>query len=66
MIVPLYSIFITLFYWTYADAASSYQIGFQNPATPSMEGILDYPNTIDFSFGDHLFLVKQNSVLFFF
>ena len=48
MIVPLYSIFITLFYWTYADAASSYQIGFQDPATPYMEGILNFHNTIMF------------------
>ena len=51
MILTLYSIFITLFifiYSTYADASSNWQIGFQDPATPYMEGILNFHNTIMF------------------
>ena len=51
MILTFYSILliIVLFsHYTLADASSSWQIGFQDPATPYMEGILNFNNTIMF------------------
>ena len=51
MILALYNIILIIFlfnFYSFADAALNWQIGFQDPATPYMEGILTFHNTIMF------------------
>jgi len=51
MIITLYSTILIIFlfnFYSFADASISWQIGFQDPATPYMEGILNFHNIIMF------------------
>jgi len=51
MIITLYSTILIIFlfnFYSFADASTSWQIGFQDPATPYMEGILNFHNIIMF------------------
>ena len=51
MIITLYSTILIIFLfnvYSFADASTSWQIGFQDPATPYMEGILNFHNIIMF------------------
>ena len=51
MIITLYSTILIIFLfnvYSFADASTSWQIGFQDPATPYMEGVLNFHNIIMF------------------
>ena len=51
MIITLYSTILIIFLfnvYSFADASTSWQIGFQDPATPYMKGILNFHNIIMF------------------
>jgi len=51
MIITLYSTILIIFLfnvYSFADASTSWQIRFQDPATPYMEGILNFHNIIIF------------------
>jgi len=49
MIITLYSTILIIFlfnFYSFTDASTSWQIGFQDPATPYTEGILNFHNII--------------------
>ena len=51
MIIALYSTILIIFlfnFYSFADASTSWQIGFKDPATSYMEGILNFHNIIMF------------------
>ena len=60
MIITLYSTILIIFlfnFYSFADASTSWQIGFQDPATPYIKGVLNFHNII-------MFFIVMNVVIF--